>query len=349
MKKHCVAALLALCLTPSLAAAELELDGSVEASRVYTLLAPYSGVAGDINARAGDEIAQGEALLTLSTTAVYADFDGTVTGVFAQPGDSAASVQERYGALLYMERDALYTASCSTSGAGSDNDNKIVHAGEHVFVRSTEDTDRRGEGVVTGVEGRGYTVEVTDAGTLRVSERVRIYRDADYRSEHCIGTGSLSRIDPTAVTAEGYVLAMYAQAGERVSRGDLLAEMVPDALAGMQGGDGAVYMPEAGVLLEVRTSGGERVEKDAPLLTYCPLGALEAVFTADEDDLQQLSVGDGLTVTLDAYPDEPLRGTVSAISGVGERDGGRTRFDVTVTLEDNDLARVGMSATAEKE
>ena len=349
MKKIAIMlAFLALCL-PSLAMADgIELEGSIEASRVRTILAPYSGVAGDVDVRAGDELAAEAALLSLSTTAVYADFDGVVTGVFAQAGDAAASVQERYGALLYLERSALYRADCSTTGAGSGNENKIVHVGERVYLRSTQNEKRQGEGIVTSVQGSLYTLEITDPDSLNYNDHVRVYRDARYNSNDCIGAGALSRIDPTPVTGEGHVLAVHVQDGQKVSRGDLLLELVPDALADMRGGDAAVRMPEDGVALEVLVRGGEQVAKDAPLLTYCPAGAIELVCAADEDDLTELAVGDEMTVTLDAYPNETLRGTVTKISGVGESDGGRMRFDVTVAVQDGGLARIGMSATAKK-
>ena len=341
-------ALLALCL-PSFAAADgVELEGSFEAARVRTILAPYSGVAGDVDVRAGDALEAQAALLSLNTTAVYADFDGRVTGVFAQAGDAAASVQERYGALLYLESEALYRADCSTSGAGSGNDNKLVHVGEWVYLRSTQNESRQGEGIVTSVQGSSYTLEIGKPDNLNYNDHIRVYRDPRHNSSDCIGSGVLSRINPTAVTGEGYVLAVHVQDGQKVSRGDLLLELVPDALAGMRGGDGTVRMPEAGVVTQVLVSGGEQVAKDAPLMTYCPAGALELVCAADEDDLTDLAVGDEMTVTLDAYPNEKLRGTVTKISGVGVSEGGRTRFDVTLRVQDGDLARIGMSATAEK-
>ena len=84
-----------------------------------TIAAPHSGMVGDFAVRAGDVLSAGDALFTLSADKIYADFDGTITGVFAQPGDSASSVQDRYGALCYMERDTLYTANCTTAGAAS--------------------------------------------------------------------------------------------------------------------------------------------------------------------------------------------------------------------------------------
>ena len=350
MKKLAYILLALALLLPALGIAEeaVELEGTIEAARTVTVLAPYSGVVSGVDAKAGDAIASGDVLLAIGTTAVYADFDGTITGVFAQPGDSAASVRERYGALCYMERKSLYMAACSTTGAASDNENKIIHVGERVYLRSTQNEKRQGEGIVTNVEDSTYTVEVTDADSLNYNDRVRVYRDVRHNSEDCIGAGAISRINPVPVTAEGYVLAVHVQDGQSVSRGDLLFEMVNEQPAGMNGGDGTVAMPEDGIVLSVAAENGARVEKDVPLLTYCPWGALELVLSAEEDDLAGIAVGDKMRVTLDAYPDEALTGTVTAISGVGRSDGGRVTYDVTLALEDGGFARIGMNATATK-
>lgn len=348
MKKLAIL-LLSLCLCPALALGEAaSYDGAVRAARTKTLLAPYSGAVSGLDAEPGDALTKGDALLSLSTNKVYAEFSGTVAAVLADPGDDAASVAERRGALVYIERDLAYTAACTTSGAGSENENKLVHPGERVFLRSSEDSGRDGEGVVTRVSGAEYTVEVTRPGNLRYNERVRVYRSASFRSDDCIGSGALSRVDPVPVTAEGYVLAVHVTPGAYVFRGDLVLETVPEAQDGLLGGDGTVAMPEDGVLLSVATENGASVAKDAVLATYCPKGALEVVCAVDEDDLSDLSVGDAMRVTLDAYPDAALQGTLTEISGVGAENGGRVTFDVRVALEENALARVGMSATAEK-
>ena len=350
MKRFVTILLTLALLLPTLACAEtaLELEGTIEAARTVTLLAPYSGVIAGVDVKSGDALGEGDALLTIGTTKVYADFDGTVTGLFAEAGDSAASVLDRYGALCYVERPALYTADCTVSGAGSDNENKIVHVGEHVYIRSTENNDRKGEGIVTGAQGRGYTIEVTKPGNLTYNDRIRVYRDNGYKSDDCIGSGAISRVDPVPVTAEGTVLAVHVQDGQLVWRGDLLFETAPDAPGGFASGDGSVAMPEDGTVLSVLAESGAQAAKDAPLLTYCPKGAIELVCAADEDDLSSIRLGDELRVTLDAYPDETIRGTVTAIAGAGNRDGGRVTFDVTITLAENDFARIGMSATAEK-
>ncbi len=343
--KKLIAALLCLCCLTAGSAMALEIEGKIQPAKTLTIRAPYSGMADDVEWAAGDEVLAGDALFALSTTKVYADFDGTVTGIFAQAGDSAASVAERYGALMYVEREALYTAQCTTSGAASDNENKIVHAGETVYIRSTADSKREGVARVTGVSGNSYTLEVVLEDDLKLNDSIKVYRDDDFDADSCIGMGKLSRIDPVAVTAEGSVLAVHVQPGQKVARGEVLLEIVPDALNGMKGGDGSVYAPQDGVLLEVLIQGGEQVAKDQVLAKYCPADALELVCSVDEEDLALIAVGDDFTVTFEALGEKGFDATVTKIAAAADENGA---FAVTLALEEVQGVRIGMNAMAEK-
>ena len=324
-------------------AQEGALDGEIRAGRTRSITAPYGGTVGDFTASAGDELRAGETLFALDAAGVYADYDGTVTAVFVQPGDSAQTAQDYYGALLYIERDVLYTGACTTSGAASDNDNKLIHPGERIYVRSSNDNSRKGEGRVLGVEGKSYTIEVTVSNDLRVGESVKVYREHDYDSDSCIGSGKLERLDPVAVTAEGYVLAVDAAEGQRVQRGDRLLRVVADELRSREGGDGTVAAPEDGVLLSVNAQSGVYAAQDEVLATYCPAGAMELVCSVDEDDLAALSEGMEARVELDGAPGKALRATLTRIARTANEQG---EYDVTFSLEESDSLRIGMSATA---
>ena len=351
MKKSYTALLAALtaALALSTAAAEgVKIDGRIEAAETKTLLAPYSGIVGDFSVREGDRVQAGENLFPIKAQKIYADFDGTVTGLFAQPGDSAASVQDRYGALCYMERDTLYTADCNNAGADTDNENKIVHPGEPVFIRSTSNNNRQGEARVTTVNGKDFQIEVLSERDMRLYENVKVYRDERFTNSSCIGTGKLHRVDPVPVTAEGHVLAVHVEEGQKVQRGDLLFEIVPDALDDMQGGSGFVSMPEEGILLSISAASGTQTAKDAPLASYCPADALRLICSVDEDDLSLFAVGEELTVTLDAQREEPVRGEVVKIADAGAEQGAQSKFDVTIELEEEAPIRIGMNASAEK-
>ena len=198
MKKMGIVLLAALtALSIGTAAAEgVKIDGSIKAGETKTILAPYSGVVGDYTAQVGDEASAGDALFTLKAQKVYAEFDGTVTAVFAQGGDNASSVSARYGALAYIEEDVLYRAECSTANSEGGNENKIVHVGETVYIRSTGDSDRVGEARVIGVSGKSYTLEVTKQDDIRIGESIKVYRNDHYSGSSCIGSGKVERVDP---------------------------------------------------------------------------------------------------------------------------------------------------------
>lgn len=350
MKKKMTAILLiAAMILPLGALAEdtIQIDGQIKALKTKTIVAPYTGIVGDYSACVGDEAMENDILFALSATPVYADFDGTITGVFAEPGDSAASVQARYKALCYMERTELYTAQCSTSGADSDNEDKIVHVGELVYIKSSNNSDRKGVARITGVEGKNYTLDVISEKDMRLNEQIKVYRDDGYSSDYCIGSGRLSRIDPVPVTAEGYVRSVYVKEGQQVSRGDLLFEIVPDALPNMEGCDGNVKMPDDGVLLSILVQSGEQIAKDTPMATYCESRDMQLVCAVDEEDLERIALGMEVTVTLDAYRNTTMTGTVAKIASASSEEGSGARFDVTIKLPENDLVRIGMNATAE--
>ena len=123
MKKASIAALVAACLMvcgAACAQGTLRLDGAIEAGQTLTIPAPYSGMTGDSIVRAGDELAAGETLFTISATEITADCDGVVAALYAQLGDSAAYITGRYGALAYLEQGVVYTGDCTISGAASD-------------------------------------------------------------------------------------------------------------------------------------------------------------------------------------------------------------------------------------
>ena len=335
-------AALLLAVLPAALAEGITLEGTVQAGRTVSITAPYAGMVGDFTAKAGDAVSAGEALFAISTQKVYAEADGTVTGLFARAGDSAQTVQDRYGALCYIEDDVRYKAVCTGSGADGDIEDKVVHAGERVYLKSTQNTGRKGEGTVTAVSAEGYTVEITRMNDLNLNESVKLYRDSDYDADSCIGSGRTAAVPATAVNATGSVLRVCVSDGQHVRRGDLLFEIVPDALNGLRGGDGTVTMPEDGVLLSVSAQSGAHAAKDAVLATYCPAGAVEVVCSVDEDDLSALRVGARVGVTLDALPGEALDGTVESIAHAMNAEGG---YDVTVSLRDTENVRIGMSAT----
>ena len=74
---------------------------------------------------------------------------------------------------------------------------------------------------------------------------------------------------------------------------------------------------------------------------------MQLVCPADEEDLAAIQVGMEVPVTLDAYRDETMTGTVVSIAGASAEGGSSASFDVTIRLPENEHVRIGMNATAE--
>ena len=136
MKKNIsrlLAILAGLTLLVSAASADtLTLTGTVTTGETVQIYAPIGGTVGEILVEEGQEVGAEDVLYAMKTNKTYADADGTVTGIFGQPGDSASTIASRYGAVLYLEGSSVYSVSASTDNAYNSTETKFVHVGEDV-------------------------------------------------------------------------------------------------------------------------------------------------------------------------------------------------------------------------
>ena len=126
---------LALALTLSCAAAlGATANASIVAPNSVKVTAPFNGTLKPFDLMQGDAVSAGEVLFTMDTTPIYAAADGKVTAVFAQVGDDASGVMNRYGALAVIEPEEMYYIAVSTQQAYDKEANRVLHAGEKLPV-----------------------------------------------------------------------------------------------------------------------------------------------------------------------------------------------------------------------
>lgn len=355
--KKTVAMLLTMAMlmvtVPSLAAATPEgaaYSGKVTYRESMTLTAPFGGNLSDYSLRVGDTVSKGDALFTLSTTKVYAPIDGTVRGLMAKAGDEAASVQNRYGWLATIEPAGRYTVSGSTGNAYKNNDNnnvnRYLNPGETVYLRSSDEDERTGVGVITSVTGRSFTVEVTESN-LNIEETATVYRDAKFStSQRLASYAKVQKADVTPITAEGSILRVAVTEGQAVKRGDLLFETVEGTLLGLTQADATVTAPVDGVLLSLPKTSGVAVKQDDVLATLYAADSLWVEFEVDEGDLDAVQVGGKVQVTLDALSGRaPIAGEVQSISAYSSADDGDAKYTAYVALDTVENLRAGMTVS----
>ena len=207
MKKwmSAAAAAAALTLTASCALAATA-DAKIVAPNTEKITAPFAGTLLPFDAELGDSVSAGETLFTLDTVPVYAAQAGTVSAVFAKVGDDASGVAAHYGALAVVEpKNALYI-DASTEQAYDDADNRYIHAGESLHLKMG---NTKGTGVVTGVSGKKYTVEIL-TGDYDVGDTVRCFRESTTPSDSEVGRGKVTRYADVQVLADsGRIAAVH--------------------------------------------------------------------------------------------------------------------------------------------
>ena len=351
MKKPFAMLLAAALLLPGAALCETMFSGEVTAGQKQVIAAPYGGIVQDVAVRVGDSVDIGDRIATVATTKVYAMTEGTISGVFANEGDAAADVKERYGALCYIEPINRFTISASTEKAYNSSENRYIHIGETVYLSCTKDGTHQGRGVITAIDKENedkYTVEVT-GGEFYMGETVAIYRDSAYSNESRIGRGTVERTTPVAVNAEGSVLRLHVRAGDTVERGELLLETVSGTLDGLYAPDTKVVSDRKGVIASVDADNGTSVEKGAKIATIYPEDAIQVSMVISESDLMDVHVGDSASIEFnwDADGESRFEGVVSSISYVNEKkqEGGSSAAEYVACIDftPDDTVRLGMT------
>jgi len=104
--------------------------------------------------------------------------------------------------------------------------------------------------------------------------------------------------------------------------------------------------PFDGTVLRRNYLPDEIVPGGVDCLIVADISALEIRANIDEIDISAVAVGQPVRIVLDAYPTEPLTGTVREIAPLATIQGGSTSLDVTIDFDSGAVpVRVGMSAS----
>lgn len=109
-----------------------------------------------------------------------------------------------------------------------------------------------------------------------------------------------------------------------------------------------IVAPIDGTIANVAINAGEQASPGAPAITLVNETAFHINVNVDEIDIDQISVGQDVEVTLDALQDTVLTGIISEISPTSASAGGVVTYLVTINIvtDDGVTLRPGMSANA---
>ena len=348
MKFRKFLSILAACAMLMGSANAVSFSGAVAASDTVEIYAPIGGVVESVEVSVGEKVQAGDVLATLETTKVYASEAGTITGVFGEPGDNAETIAERYGAVMYIEGETVYTISASTDEAYNTTATKFVHVGEEVYLCCYSHGTHTGWGVITSIEGTDYNVNVLE-GDFLLDETVSIFRGETTASSKRIGRGDISRKSPTAVTGSGSIVSIAVQDGDTVQKGDLLFETLDGSFDGLYMSGAQITADTAGTLCQLNLSQGSKTEKNSVAAVIYPEGMMRIEALVNEYSLSEIAVGDQVNVELLWNQDAEVsyEGVVSMISGIaaeGNAESEDVSYTVYVDFMPDANTRYGMSA-----
>lgn len=332
-------------------ACAVSFNGTVAPISTHEIYAPIGGTVDQVKVSVGQKVNVGDVLATLSTTKVYAPEAGVITGIFGEPGDSAENIGERYGAVMYIEGETVYTIAASTDNAYNTTANKFVHVGEEVYLSCYSDGTHVGTGVITSIEGTDYNVNVL-SGEFLVGETISIYRGDSAVSADRIGRGTLSRKSPTAVSGSGSIVSIAVNNGDSVEKGDLLFETLEGNFDGLYMSGSEIIAEESGVIAQINMQQGDKLEKNSVAAVLYPEGQMRVEAAVSEYNLGELAAGDSVNVELiwnqDAEVSYP--GSISMISAIANestQEGGEDQditYNVYIDFTPDENTRYGMSA-----
>jgi HlyD family secretion protein len=106
-----------------------------------------------------------------------------------------------------------------------------------------------------------------------------------------------------------------------------------------------VSAPFAGTITDVNVNLGDLVSSGTEAFRIDDLSKAFVEIQASEVDVNNIKVGQPVTLTFDAIPDQEYRGTVTEVSSIGSISQGVVNYPVTVEIQNPDnMIKLGMTA-----
>ena len=230
-------------------------------------------------------------------------------------------------------------------------------------------------GTVTDVSGsdvlsagnvlvRNVTIMAPNAGALNTTQSATATINGisstnsatfNYREQRTLTTSTAGTIasiyvgEGGQVDANGIVLELS---------GDNLEETIQSAYESLRSreismrnaqetlGNYTITAPISGTVIQRNYQQGENAESGKDLCIIYDMSYLEMTINVDELDINQVTVGQDVTVTADSV-DGTFSGVVTRVSMVGTTNNGTTTYPVTVQVDDYGELRPGMNVNAQ--
>jgi len=200
--------------------------------------------------------------------------------------------------------------------------------------------------------GEANVRSATSQATLVKQNMMQAEREFNRTKEMMNQKLTSQSIYDAAEAAYQVEVARYASANEQAEQAKAALKQARDDLSKT-----TIYSPMAGTVTDLNKEQGEiaigsQFQPDV-ILVVADLSEMEAQVNVDENDIVQIGIGQEAEITVDALPDQVLKGKVSEIAnsanasaaGTAEQ---KTEFEIKIAIsEPPPTLRPGMTATAD--
>ena len=317
--------------------AQINLD---QAQRNYDTIADYryvrSPVAGTVytlSVKVGDEVTSGQEV------AVVQDASQMVLQL-TFPSADAATFPVGQSAQITLDGTFEVLNGTITEVSGSD----VLSSG-NVLVRNVTITTPN-----AGTLNTTQSATATVNGISSTNSATFSYKEERTLTASTAGTvASIYVPEGGAVAEDGIVLELAGEdleetiqnAYESLRSREISMRNAEETLANY-----TITAPISGTVIQKNYQAGETVESGKEMCIIYDMAYLEMTINVDELDINQISVGQDVSVTADSV-DGVFNGKITRVSMVGKTDGGTTTYPVTVQVEEYGALRPGMNVNAE--
>lgn len=111
--------------------------------------------------------------------------------------------------------------------------------------------------------------------------------------------------------------------------------------------DDTIYADYRGLITTTAVTVGDVLSRDSELLVLSDYDAVTVTVEVGEDDMTAAALGNEVNITVDAFPDQLYRGTVTAVGDATiDSNTNKTVFSVTVTMTDTAVSNSTAAETA---
>lgn len=350
MKKAFLSILLALTMIASAGATAetITVYGTVVSVESIMIPCNVNGTVKQVNVQVGDRIEKDEILAEIETTKILAPASGKIQ-VWANASSSITELNEKYGAIAYIVPTETYSLKATPKDA---NGKSIkVHSGQEVFLRANKDGRHSGQGIITKVDEKEFTVQVNQ-GNFVANELVDVFMQDDYSVVSRIGQAGIKTSNDITVTGTGYVVRSHVASGDIVQKGDLLFETIEGNVAHNTLDADQILSSETGTLAKLSISAGERIENGKAVAEIYPDNKLRVKALVPEGALSEIHLQETVYISgqYQETSGEPIHGTIEKISLIPETFNSEdTSFEsyyaVYIIVPDASSLRYGMNVT----